>query len=158
MNPPRWAAWLAIALWVVTAGAAAALFVRGRTAPGEDGRTVVLLAPAERDLVLTEMRGMLTAVQGVVDGLARDDLALVATSARGAGMAHAVDANPELMARLPLEFKQLGMSVHQGMDELADAAQLGEPAAALLQRTGAQLAKCNACHAAWRLPAQVVRP
>ncbi len=143
----------ALALWLITAGAAVWLFVVGRTEPSTDGRRVVLLTPAERDLVLGEMRGLLQAVQGIVDGLARDDRAQVARAARSAGMASAADPSPALVGKLPLEFKRLGMSVHQGMDDLALAAEQGEPTSALLERLAGQLSTCAACHASWRFSA-----
>jgi hypothetical protein len=47
-----------------------------------DGRTVVLTVSDERNLVLTEMRGMLEAVQAVVDGVKTGDLKQVAQAAR----------------------------------------------------------------------------
>jgi hypothetical protein len=61
----------AIALWLITIAVAVFFFVYGRTQVAPDGRTAVLLASNERDLVLTEMRGMLETVQVVVDGVRR---------------------------------------------------------------------------------------
>lgn len=57
------------------------------------------------------------------------------------------------MAKLPLEFKALGMGVHHDMDEIAKAAEDGQPAAELLKMTSHTLTKCVACHAAWQLKA-----
>ncbi len=143
---------LSILLWLALAGVAAWFFVHGQTAPGTDGRKVVKLSPQERALVLMEMRGLLQSTHGVIEGLSREDLALVAKSARAGGMAAAADVNPALMAKLPLEFKQLGMSVHQGMDDIAMAAEQGEKSTVILQRMSNQLARCVACHSAWQLP------
>ena len=56
-------------LWIVSAGVLGWLFVKGATTPSADGRTAVLLAPAERDLILKEMRQLLQAVHGVVTGM-----------------------------------------------------------------------------------------
>ncbi|TXT26355.1 MAG: hypothetical protein FD134_599 [Gallionellaceae bacterium] len=66
-------------------------------------------------------------------------------------MGAAADVNPALMAKLPLPFKQLGMSVHHEMDELAVAAESGKPAAELQQMLVSALSKCVACHAAWQI-------
>ncbi|OIQ83837.1 hypothetical protein GALL_343560 [mine drainage metagenome] len=156
MKPSKLALF-SVALWLTTAGVAAWLFVHGQTAPGTDGRKAVQLTPQERDLVLQEMRGLLQATHGVLEGLSKDDLPLVEKSARAGGMAAAADVNPMLMAKLPLEFKQLGMSVHQGMDDIARAAEHQEPKAAILQRMSDQLGSCVACHAAWQLPVSVTR-
>ena len=66
-------------------------------------------------------------------------------------MAAAADVNPLLMAKLPLAFKTLGMSVHRDMDEIANAAEGGKPASELLKMTSKTLAKCVACHASWQI-------
>jgi hypothetical protein len=65
----------------------------------------------------------------------------------------AADENPLLMAKLPLAFKTLGMSVHRDMDELANAAESGKPTPELLKMASGALAKCVACHAAWQIKA-----
>lgn len=147
----RIVAWASLGLWLVTVAAAVVLFVRGQTAPSTDTRRAILLAPAERDLVLAEMRGMLNAVQGVVQGVRARDTKQVAAAARASGMAAAVDVNPALMAKLPLDFKDLGLSVHKGFDELAAAADKGASGDELLERLGKQLAACTGCHASYRL-------
>ncbi len=46
----------ALVLWVISMGVIVALFVQGHTRPGTDGRTEIVLAPAERDRILAEMR------------------------------------------------------------------------------------------------------
>ena len=66
-------------------------------------------------------------------------------------MASAADVNPALMAKLPLPFKSLGMSVHHDMDDFAKAATEGKPAAELQKQLTNTLAKCVACHSAWQL-------
>lgn len=143
----------AILLWVITVAVFAWFFIRGNTVAGSDSRTAVVLGASERELVLREMRGMLSAVHGVLEGINRGDLKQVAQSSRAAGMGTAADINPALMAKLPLPFKQLGMSVHHEMDDLASAAESGKPAAELQQMLTGSLAKCVACHAAWQIKA-----
>ncbi|MBI4939038.1 MAG: hypothetical protein HY846_12645 [Nitrosomonadales bacterium] len=143
----------AILLWVITVAVFAWFFIRGNTVAGSDSRTAVVLGASERELVLREMRGMLSAVHGVLEGINRGDLKQVAQSSRAAGMGTAADINPALMAKLPLPFKQLGMSVHHEMDDLASAAESGKPVAELQQMLTGSLAKCVACHAAWQIKA-----
>ena len=65
--------WITLGLWIVTIVVAGWFFVRGWTTPGTDGRMQVLLAPAERNLILGEMRMLLKAVHGVVTGFAGQD-------------------------------------------------------------------------------------
>jgi hypothetical protein len=143
----------AIGLWLVTIAVAAFFFVRGQTRVAPDGRTTVLLASDERNLVLTEMRGMLEAVQVVVDGVRAGELKQVAQAARASGVAAAAEVNPALMAKLPLEFKQLGLSVHKRFDEIATGADSGASREQLLASLSTQLSACVACHAGYRLDA-----
>lgn len=143
----------AIGLWVATLAVFAWFFVRGNTAQGTDNRTAVVLQAGERDLVLSEMRGLLSATQGIVQGINADDMEQVAAAARSAGMAAATDVNPALLAKLPLSFKQLGMSVHHNMDNIAVAAESGKPASELLGMLKDTLSNCVSCHAAWQLQA-----
>ena len=143
----------AIALWFVTIAAAVFFFVRGQTQATPDGRTAVLLASDERNLVLTEMRGMLETVQIVIAGVNAGDMKQVAQAARASGVAAAADDSPALMARLPLEFKQLGLGVHKRFDEIAAAADSGASREQLLASLSTQLSACVACHAGYRLDA-----
>lgn len=153
MKPGRLAI-AAIALWVATAAAFAWFFVRGTTTAGTDGRNAVVLAPAERDLILSEMRGLLGGVHGILDGIGRGDRKQIAGAARAIGMGSAADVDPVLMAKLPLPFKQLGMSVHRDMDALAQAAESGLPLPEVQRMLTGTLAKCTGCHAAWQLVAR----
>jgi hypothetical protein len=141
----------ALVLWLLTLAGAAALFIRGLTTPAADGRTAIALGGAERDLVLVEMRTMLDSIRGVTVGLADADPKQVAAAARASGSAMTTGVPPTLMAKLPLAFKQQGMAVHGGFDEIAVAAEQGEPVDLLLVRLGQQLGRCVACHAAYRL-------
>ncbi len=144
---------VAIALWLVTIAIAVFFFVRGQTRLAPDGRTTVLLAPDERNLVLTEMRGMLGAVQGVVDGVNAGDMKEVAQAARASGMAAAADVNPALMAKLPLDFKELGLSVHKRFDEISTEADSGASREQVLASLSTQLSACVACHTVYRIGA-----
>jgi len=146
--------WMTLGLWIVTIGVAGWFFVTGWTAQGTDGRMQIVLAPAERDLILGEMRMLLKAVHGVVTGLAGQDQEADRTqieqAARSAGMGMAADVNPALMAKLPLPFKQMGMSIHQDMDALADAIVKKETPQQILQRLSNMTSRCTVCHDMYR--------
>ena len=145
---------ITLGLWIVTVVAAGWFFVRGWTTPGTDGRMQIVLAPSERDLILGEMRMLLKAVHGVVTGLAGQDQEAermqIEKSARSAGMGMAVDVNSALMAKLPLPFKQMGMSIHKDMDALADAIVQKETPQQILQRLSSMTARCTTCHDLYR--------
>lgn len=145
---------ITLGLWILTIGVAGWFFVQGWTAQGIDGRTQIMLAPAERDLILGEMRLLLKAVHGVVTGLASQDQEAGRTqmerAARSAGMHMAADVNPALMAKLPLPFKQMGMSIHKDMDALADAIANKETSQQILQRLSNMTTRCTTCHDVYR--------
>lgn len=146
--------WLTLGLWIVTIGVVGWFFVQGWTTQGTDGRTKIVLAPSERGLILGEMRVLLKAVHGVVTGLAgqdqETDRAQIEQAARSAGMSMAEDVNPALMAKLPLPFKQMGMSIHKDMDALADAIVQKETPQQILQRLSSMTARCTGCHDLYR--------
>lgn len=146
---------MAVGLWLVTLVIAGWFFVNGWTTKGSDGRAEVLLAPAERDLILGEMRQLLKAVHGVVTGLAGQDQPAdrqqIEQAARAAGVGMAADVNPAIMAKLPLPFKQMGMSIHRDMDALADAVAQQETPQQILQRLSSMTARCTTCHDMYRL-------
>ena len=146
--------WIMLGLWIVTIAVAGWFFVQGWTTESTDGRTQIMLAPAERDLILGEMRLLLKAVHGVVTGLAGQDQEADRTqieqAARSAGMHMAADVNPALMAKLPLPFKQMGMSIHKDMDALADAVVQKEASQQILQRLSNMTARCTTCHDVYR--------
>ena len=146
---------IALVLWVVTIAALGWFFVNGWTKPAADGRTEIVLAPAERDQILAEMRQLLKAVDGVVRGLgeARPDHKQMEEAARAAGMKMAADTEPSIMAKLPLPFKQMGMSIHKDMDVLADAIVQKEAPQQILQRLSSMTARCTTCHDMYRFGA-----
>src|SRR5574341_1174650 len=145
----------AIVLWVIGAAIVGWIFVKGWTTPGTDGRTEIVLAPAERDRILGEMRELLKAVHGVVTGLSdpAQGMKEAERAARAAGMSMAADVDPAIMMKLPLPFKQMGMSVHQDMDRLADAIVRKEESAKLLNRVSSITARCTTCHDLYRFSA-----
>ena len=143
---------MAVILWIASVAVAGWFFVTGWTAQGTDGRTEILLAPAERDQILVEMRQLLKAVDGVVRGLgeSQPDRKSMEDAARAVGMKMAADTSPAIMAKLPLPFKQMGMSIHKDMDALADAIVQKETPQQILQRLSSMTARCTTCHDLYR--------
>jgi hypothetical protein len=142
----------ALVLWVRTLAALGWLFVKGWTVPGAEGRTEIVLDPVERDQILAEMRQLLKAVHGVVTALGNPEqgATVAEEAARAAGMSMAADTSPAIMVKLPLAFKQMGMSIHKDMDALADAIVQKETAQQILQRLSSMTARCTTCHDLYR--------
>lgn len=154
----KWFCVGAIGLWVLTVSALGWLFVRGNTGASTDGRTAVILAPTERDLILAEMRGLLLAIDGILNGLSdsspEERKSRVVQAARSAGLGMAADVNPVIMAKLPLAFKQMGMSVHRDFDELAGRVEQGMEAPEVIRALSSITNRCTACHTMFRLSAE----
>jgi hypothetical protein len=91
----------------------------GSSQPPGDPRQRLMLPPQARDKVLAEMRHMLESVNGVLRGVAANDLAAAEKAARASGTAMAVEMDPALMQRLLPAFRELGLQTH-GVDDLAD--------------------------------------
>lgn len=143
---------IAIALWLITVAVLGYFFVRGWTSESSDRRTAIHLAPAERDVVLSEMRQMLHSVHHLVTGLSAGDAKIMEQAARASGMGTAADANPIIMAKLPIEFKRQGLSVHRDFDALADSIANGADQATVLREFTGITARCVGCHTSYRLP------
>jgi len=82
------------------------------------------------------------------------DRTQIEQAARSAGMAMAADVNSALMAKLPLPFKHMGMSIHKDMDALADAIVQKETPQQILQRLSSVTARCTKCHDLYRFSAE----
>ncbi len=146
--------WVLLGLVILlVAGSAYKLLVGGHTHTGTDGRAEIALTATDRDIVLAEMRAILGAVQGITQGVAQQDLSVVAQQARSVGLAAMGQVPPSLLQALPLEFKTLGRRLHAEFDQIAlDAEQLGDREHTL-QQLADVMNQCVACHATFRLTA-----
>jgi len=142
---------LVVVLLVVTTGLVLKFVVLGRTIELADGRQAVELTEPQRKLVLSEMRGFLAGVQKITNAATREDMAVVAETARGLGMETTRSLPGPLVGRLPVEFKQLGFSVHEDFDTIAMNAETMGDAKHTLRSLSETLNKCVACHAAYRI-------
>lgn len=120
----------------------------GTTVTASDGREAVQVTSAERNQILTEVRGMLATAE-ITNALAQGDNAAVAEIAQSVGSAAVYDS-PALLAKLPLGLKTAGMGVHKGFDELSSAAAAGATTAELTSMLSDQLTICVGCHATYR--------
>lgn len=146
--------WIIVVILLVLLGGTVYKFVfEGSAKQSTDNRLAIQLTPAEKNLVLAEMRAFLASVQQITHGVSTRDIKLIATSARTVGRAAQEEIPGSLMGKLPLEFKQLGLDTHQKFDLLAlDAEQLEDEMHSLVQ-LGELMQNCVACHASYRLDA-----
>jgi hypothetical protein len=118
--------------------------------PSPDGRQVVVLSPAARDLVLAEMRQMLASVGEIVQGLAAQDTPRIERAARASGLAMAAEVEAQVMPALPPLYRELGMQTHRGFDLLAARADAGRPREELIRALSGIIDGCVACHDVYR--------
>lgn len=143
--------WIFAALLTVgIIGIGSWFFVHGNVTESENGRTAILLNSGERDFVLGEMRGLLEAVERITFELSESNMEGVTEAARAVGMGSAGGEPMTLIAKLPLEFKTLGMSTHRAFDDLAmETEDIGD-SAIVLGQLSAILTNCTSCHSAYR--------
>ncbi len=142
---------IVLVLAAVIVGAGYKFIVKGSTGSHADGRTVVLLLPDERNLVLAEMRVLLETVQAITEAATEGDLAAASEHATTMGMVAAGGVPAPTMAKLPLEFKSLGMATHQAFDELALSATVSEDPLEVLGELADLMNNCTGCHSIYRL-------
>jgi len=129
-------------------------FMNGSTIEASaDGRVGIVVSPAERALVLEEMRGLLEAVQTIIVANNAGDLNTVAIAGRIVGRANMDPTSAEFAARLPMGFRKLGMDTHQRFDKLALSTEQFESTELVSQQLGELMGNCVACHRAYRLAA-----
>ncbi len=143
--------WLAAALLALTATGCGPQKQVASERDDPDVRTAVVLPVHGRDMVLTEMRGMLASIQGYVVAAARGDTAGMQAAASASGMAAARDLEPALQQRLPAEFLRLGVATHAAWDSLAMDVSHGTPTDQTLGPLGTIMSNCVACHAQFRI-------
>ena len=144
--------------WIVALVLALALgmmsytfLIKGKTVPYADGRTSILLSPDERNGVLGEMRAILAGVQDIIENTVNGDFDAAETRARAMGMAAANAENPQLIAKLPLEFKTLGLGLHGAFDDLGDLISTSDDKLEVIAAVSDIMVQCVACHDAYRL-------
>jgi len=129
----------------------------GSVVPSTDGRQAIVVDPAERDLVLMEMRMFLDSSQRIIEAITKEDMIAAAKAAREVGAAAQAAVPGTLMGKLPLAFKKLGFDTHSKFDALAlDAEQLGDPKLAL-QQLSTLMNNCIGCHSAYQIQSTIAK-
>ena len=142
---------LVLALLLVLGSLSYTFFVKGETITASDGRTAIVLADSERNLVLSEMRAFLDSLQIITQAANNDDMDTVIKAARSVGFAAQQGVPVSLMKKLPLSFKQLGLSTHKAFDQLAvDAEDLGDKQQ-VMEQLAELMKNCVSCHATYRI-------
>jgi len=140
-----------VAAALVVLGVMLSVAGTGSSQPPGDPRQRLALPPLARDKVLAEMRHMLESVNGILRGVAANDLVAVEKAARAAGTAMAVEMDPAMMQQLLPAFRELGLQTHRAFDDLADRIKAGGTRDDAIRGLAAVTGNCVACHAVYRL-------
>lgn len=120
-------------------------------APRADERTPIELAPEDAEHLRAGMRAYLASIQGIIEALPRNKMAVVASEAKRAGMGMVTDIPLSLVAELPPGFVVLSMDTHQKFDALSREAEASGSKNSVLTHLQGILANCAACHATYRI-------
>ncbi len=120
----------------------------------DDGREAIIVTQGERDHILQEMRGLLEAVHGILEGIMAEDYEAIAKEASAVGMVLARGENPQLVAKLPAQFKINGFAAHSAFDRLAQNAVEFRDRDMVMEELTTIVAACTACHAGYRIEAE----
>ena len=119
-------------------------------ATGTDSRKAIVLSAPERDMILAEMRGWLETIQDITVGYAEKNMDDVFESAHKAGMAASSSVPPHLIAKLPGDFKLMGMGTHKAFDEIANEAKSMGDGQVISSKLGNLMTNCVTCHKIYR--------
>lgn len=119
-----------------------------------DDRQPVEVNEATRIFVLTEMRGMLASVHGVIEAVAKRDWQAVINAAEKSGLKAFQNMPKQVMMELPEEFRAMGREAHMAFDAVAAAATANPDASAVSAKLADALQFCIACHQTYRFSAR----
>ncbi|MBT8120882.1 MAG: cytochrome c [Gammaproteobacteria bacterium] len=140
-----------ILLLVIIAAGFYKFILQGSTIENSDDRITILLDESERNLVLAEMRAFLASIQQISQGLAENDMELIALSARSSGNAAQQGVPGSLAGKLPIGFKKLGRDTHAKFDQLAMDAKDLEDSSHTIEQLSDLMKNCISCHAKYRI-------
>ncbi|EQA36276.1 hypothetical protein LEP1GSC047_2891 [Leptospira inadai serovar Lyme str. 10] len=133
-------------------------FLKGNTVKSKDNRISIHLNEDEKILVLTEMRGLLASLNGILGGLSAGDYEKASKSARASGMGLVKSLENEekkILLKLPIEFKRLGFGTHEQFDVISEKLRQKKELGIILGELDVLTRKCVACHAAYRIDTTV---
>ena len=115
-----------------------------------DKRISLGLTASEKLEFLSEMRQMLTSIQGIMTGIGANDRDLIIKSARYSGNRMARATPDSIKNKTPKSFKEIGGPTHMKFEELVVRAE-DDDMATLAELTGDLMKNCLACHATFKV-------
>jgi cytochrome c556 len=119
-------------------------------APAKDERKAVALTEPTFVFVLTEMRNLMDALQGVMEAAGSGDWAKAAAAADKSGMKAAKATPKEVTAELPEDIRKMSRQMRLAFDAVAETAAGKRDAAAVSAKLAETMLLCNTCHQGYR--------
>ncbi len=116
----------------------------------QDKRFNLGLSSPEKTEFLSEMRQMLTSIQGVIEGISKEDRELIIKSARYSGNRMARETPESIKKKTPQSFKDIGGPTHMMFEELVIRAETDDMNT-LTSFTGELMKQCLACHGMFKV-------
>ncbi|MBE7413003.1 MAG: hypothetical protein L6Q54_03765 [Leptospiraceae bacterium] len=141
-------------LWIVSVIFFISIFARGKKVISEDKRIAILLNPSEKELVLSEMRTLLTVIHETLILLSKEDYNAAAKKSKEGGMdlvENLAAAEKSILLKIPIEFKKLGFGTHEAFDNFSKSILEKKPYPILMKELGELTSRCVACHSAYKL-------
>jgi hypothetical protein len=114
-----------------------------------DQRISLNLTESEQFEFLSEMRQMLTSIQGIISGIAEENTDKIIKFARYSGNRMARATPNSIKEKTPQEFKQIGGPTHMMFEELVIRAETDDMQT-LTEFTGEIMKQCLSCHAIFK--------
>ena len=119
-------------------------------APAKDERKAVALSEPTLVFVLTEMRNLMDALQGVAEAAGKGDWDKAAAAADKSGMKAAKATPKEVTAELPEDIRKMSRQMRLAFDAVAETAAGKRDAAAVSAKLAETMLLCNTCHQGYR--------
>ena len=115
-----------------------------------DKRISLGFTAQEKAEFLSEMRQMLTSIQGVMTGIGANNRELIIKSSKYSGNRMARETPDSVKKKTPLAFKKLGAPTHMKFEELAIRAE-DDDMETLAELAGDLMKNCLACHETFKV-------
>jgi len=114
-----------------------------------DNRINLRFSESEKSVFLSEMRQMLTSIQGIIAGIGEGEREQIIKSARYSGNRMARETPDSIKKKTPQSFKDIGGPTHMMFEELVIRAETDDMDT-LASFTGELMKQCLACHARFK--------
>jgi len=116
-----------------------------------DQRKILHMNVKQRHHVLTEMRQLLASTQGVLEGIAENDMGKVAQAAALSAPKAPKTVDFRMKDVLPPDFRQMGKAAHVAFGEMEQKAKNGASKEEIAMEIADTLNTCVACHSTFQV-------